>query len=222
MTHDLVTIYVAANLPQAFLLKNLLAEYGIEVRVLDEAIHSFAEDPTNWRSQPRVAVRREDAEFSREIAEEFDQQVRRGSEAVARGAGAGPSDPERWEDWPACPKCSELRPTACPSCHTRGIDFPLAEFVPGRSADQPVQFVADGLDTPGEPVQLVCGVCDEIFRPRHPRRCARCGHDFGDGIEAPRQTAGDEQLNLRAATLLGLLVVLATVVVAILTFAWSR
>ena len=57
MNSQLVTIYVAANLPQAFLLKNLLADYGIEARVLDEAIHGSAEDPTETTEEPVPALK---------------------------------------------------------------------------------------------------------------------------------------------------------------------
>jgi len=223
MPAELVVVYTAGNLPQAFLLKNLLAEYGVAAQVLDEAIHSLAEDPSNWRAQPRVAVRREDAEFAREVAEGFDAQLRRGAEAVARGEESAPVEAQRWESWMACPQCGEPRPTFCPGCDTRGTDFRLAEFVPSSERGQPIQLVADGRETPGEPVHLVCPLCDEVFRPEFHRRCARCGHDFGSGIEIhSSQSDPDEALNLRAATLLGVLLVLSIVVIAILSLAWRR
>lgn len=223
MSRELMVVYTAANLPQAFLLKNLLAEYGVTAHVLNEASHSLGEAPTNWRVLPRVAVASQDGEFAREVAEDFDKRLRVAAQSAARMAVTDKSPPTTWEHWPACPQCGQRRSTFCPSCDTRGTDFPLAEFVPSTRADQPIQFVADGKQEPGEPVQLVCHVCDEVFPPKFQRRCAGCGHDFGNGLE-PRAAAvdPDEQLNHRAATLFGVLLVLAIAILLILSLAWRR
>ena len=32
-------------------------------------------------------------------------------------------------------------------------------------------------------VLLKCDDCDDLIKPQWYRRCARCGHDFGDGLE---------------------------------------
>ena len=229
MTADLVVVYIAGTLPQAYLLKNLLAEYGVEASVIGEAIHGLWDVPSYLRTQPRVAVRSGDAEFAREVAQSFDAQLRRGAQAVAQGASSAPAESRRWDAWVACPQCGEPRPTYCPGCDTRGTDFPLAEFVTGgdegnaegenAEGGQPIQLVADGREQPGESVQLICPVCDDVFRPKFHRRCARCGHDFGNGLEVAKSPADDE-LNSRAASLLGVLLILAIIVVVILSFAW--
>lgn len=223
MPAELVVVYTAGNLPQAFFLKNLLAEYGVTAQVLNEATHTLAESPANYRALPQVAVRREDAEFAREVAEEFDGQLRRGAAAVAAAKPTSSAPPHRWQEWAACPQCGELRPTLCPSCDTRGTDFPLAEFVPSQDQQRPIQLIADGQESPEDPVHLVCPICDEVFQPRFHRHCARCGHDFGSGLEHRAvDQEPDEQLNRRAAALLGVLLVLSVVVIAILSLAWRR
>ena len=80
-------IYRAATLNQANLLKNLLADEGIEARVTNAALQNAAGDlPYGGPIEPRVVVDSRNAEVARSIALEFE-------ETIARDRAAGsPAD----------------------------------------------------------------------------------------------------------------------------------
>lgn len=220
MSRDLIIVYTAAHPWQAGLLRNLLADYGIEATVRESA---FAEDPTNVRSQPQVLVPREHVVFALEVARDFEAQQQRSSSPADRALRREPLELPHWRDWPTCPHCHERRPTACPGCQSRGADFPLAEFVTDAAGDHPVRWVADRSDDPHAKVFLACPTCDEIFEPRFPRRCARCGHDFGDGVEPPASALRpDDELNRHAISLLAVLACIVFATAIVLALAWSR
>jgi len=158
-------IYSAASIQQAYLLKGLLEEQGILARVVNDAIQIAGGDlPLGWTSAAKVVVSDQDASAARELAEEFDRQ------ATLEPAEGEVSEmpPSQWEEWPVCPQCGERRSARCPICLSSGSSFDLADLQPSGKADR---------------VLLFCPDCDDHFLPEWYRRCARCGHDFEDGIE---------------------------------------
>lgn len=187
-----VAIYVAATVQQAYLLRNQLADYGIDAKVVNDSLATGSDCPTDWSVAPRVMVEAEDAEFAREVAEDFDEALHRGS---PRGSSDDlPGEPLTWDDWPRCPRCRRLRQTLCPSCGSAGTNFSLAEFIPPADPDEPIDLVAD------EPVLLVCSTCDQVFEPQFYRHCEQCDYDFGKGLLPPRESFLEESRRQVAAT----------------------
>jgi len=160
---------------------------------------------------PQVAVSQSDVEFAREVAQEFDQS------SVSTPSQNTPSDPRYgWKEWPRCPGCGRRRQTICPSCHTTGNQFPLAEFIPSSKKGAPIQLIADGTADPDEPVLVICELCDTAFAPQFYRRCEACGHDFGGGlvVAEPAATLPEPGTWL----IVGIGAILAIVVAVVLLF----
>lgn len=88
-------------------------------------------------------------------------------------------------DWPRCPQCRRPRLAICPACQTAGSRFRLAGDHSGSSA---WLGSASSLARP----LLVCSTCDHPFTPEFYRRCEGCGHEFPDGLDAPRATPVEE------------------------------
>jgi hypothetical protein len=166
MSRDPVIIYHAANLQQAHLLKEALAEVGFEAWVESAFDHHLGENIL--AALPRVVVRREDAEEARLIAEEFDQLLRlprlEGTEMSIEPHSS--AEGEVIDAWPTCPQCGKRRNAECLTCHAAGDYFPPAYQHDGE---------ANGM--------WMCPSCDDTCQPRYFRRCHHCGHDFGDGFE---------------------------------------
>ncbi len=165
-----VVIYSAANTPQAYLLKGLLEEEGIAACVVNDSIQvAGGELPLGWTAAPRVVVDVEHEAAARKFAEEFDSRLIHGPATDV----LNDEPPTVTADWPLCPQCGEGRAARCPVCKFSGADFPLADFQAGED----------------ERWLLYCASCDDNFIPEWYRLCARCGHDFGDGIEMTPQTS---------------------------------
>jgi len=176
MPGEPTVIYSADNVQQAYLLKGLLEERGIFARVVNDAIQIAGGDlPLGWTAAAKVVVPDQDAPAARRLAEEFDRQT--AHEPLADDnrelSAAAP-----WDEWPVCPRCGERRSARCPICHTSGSNFDLADLQESAS---------------GERVLFFWPNCDDHFRPEWYRLCARCGHDFGKGIQVT-QAAGPAQL----------------------------
>lgn len=182
MSTEPTIVYSAASIQQAYLLKSLLADEGIVARVVNDAIQIAGGDlPLGWTAAARVVVGRTDAERARKLAEEFD--ARTAHEPAANEADDTAAETPGWSPandragaaagcvdeipWPTCPTCSERRMARCPTCFSSSLKFPLGTFDGPRS---------------NAGLLLFCEACDDYFRPEWYRRCARCGHDFGDGI----------------------------------------
>lgn len=153
MEDPLTVIYVAGSAPQAHMLKNLLAERGIEATITNQTLERGAGvEYIGWQTLPRVLVDPKDAALARQIALEHD---RRGVEM----AQSGPFDYEASDDesprvpetWPRCPQCGARRITRCPICQTTGVDFPEAddEYIWGMGLDE----------MPDEGTSCNCGGC---------------------------------------------------------------
>lgn len=103
-----------------------------------------------------------------------------------------------WAEWPECPQCQARREAQCTGCSAHGTDYRLADF------DEPEE--PEEGDS-GADVLLLCSTCDEPFTPEFYRRCAECGHDFGEGIE--REEIVREELNSRVVlVIVGMLLLL--------------
>jgi uncharacterized CHY-type Zn-finger protein len=172
-----VVFFADAQPALAYMLRNRLAEAGIEVFIENESLPYGANELLPAVIGPRVVVAEADADAARKIVAEFRREPQEiaaaddrlttagGREAPAVGVAerAGRTDA-------ICPQCGRARMTVCPFCHTASNDFPRA--------DQPVAAEPDGNEE-----LLICGTCDEPFVPEYYRRCEWCGHDFGAGIE---------------------------------------
>jgi hypothetical protein len=103
---DLVRVYRAANAPDAYLVKNLLANEGI-----DAMVSEVVEPLPGTVDPPEVFVRQEDLPRARLLVEEYD---RRQIERAER------------PDW-QCPKCSAEVVGAFDECDVCGAYRPGAE-----------------------------------------------------------------------------------------------
>ena len=159
---DQTVVYVAGTVQQAYLLKNLLADQGIQSVVLNETLErGSGVDYVGWSTLARVAVKQCDAVAAREIALKHDQQ---GVEmAEARDNVPKEYDDDVTDDpspvptdWPRCPECGKPRVTCCPICKTTGTDFPEADdqYVWGFGLNE----VAD--DHENKASCGSCGSCD--------------------------------------------------------------
>ena len=76
MLDELVVIYTAANTVQAHLLRNALAEVGIQAQVTNDALQVAGGDlPLGWTIAPRVVVPREQEAEARRLAEQYDESL---------------------------------------------------------------------------------------------------------------------------------------------------
>ena len=168
MPHEPTVIYSAANTQQAYLLKGILEDRGIQARVVNEAIQIAGGDlPIGWTAAAKVVVSSESALKARQIAEEFDVQT--AHEPTPDDINTSAADTAEWTDWPVCPQCGQRRSARCPFCGASGVDFPLADIQDNAG---------------GQRVLLYCGSCDDHFLPDWARLCAACGHDYGSGFDA--------------------------------------
>ena len=176
-------IYIAANAQQAHLLRNLLAEAGIDSFVTNETLDGVhfafgdwmvraAGGPGFGPTLPRIVVHEDDAEKARELLLEAEDAVGGGAMAIELTQLVDETGEE--PHWPLCPHCSRPRLATCPVCKTSGTDFAEA-FLPEQE-----EGVADRR-------LVICPTCDEVFTPKYPARCEWCGHHFGDGYE-PRSS----------------------------------
>jgi hypothetical protein len=166
MPGEPTVIYSAANTQQAHLIKGLLEQQGIQAWVVNDAIQIAGGDlPLGWTAAARVVVSDENAHQARQFAEEFDLATAHES---SDDETFEPQTLQPWPDWPTCPTCAERRSARCHVCGASGANFPLADIVETDS---------------GHDVLLKCEDCDDLIKPQWYRLCARCGHDFGSGLE---------------------------------------
>jgi hypothetical protein len=183
MADELAVIYTAANVVQAHLLRNALAEAGIHAQVTNDVLQAAGGDlPLGWTIAPRVLVAREQEVEARRLAEEYDSRLSQNREQIADEA-----DDRSTVAQPNCPSCGRVRTAICPSCHTSGRDFAQAEPIAGADGEQATR--------------LICPVCDEPFEGGYLRQCEWCGHDFGEGLETPAVVTAPavEPMNWRVA-----------------------
>lgn len=203
MSRQPTIIYSADNVQQAYLLRSLLDDEGIEAQVVNDAIQIAGGDlPIGWTAAAKVVVPDDQAEQAREFVARFDRQTRRHARSIELEDDST-VEPEHWQEWPQCPDCLQLRSARCPACRASGTDFPLADL-------------PDTDD--GEPPLLHCPSCDDTFRPQWYRLCARCGHDFGTGLEVQQKNSGTLEFSPRSFAVAAVLALLG--VAALAYFAW--
>ena len=191
-------IYTAATPFEAYELKNLLAEDDIEAVVVNDALQAAAgEVPLGWITAARVLVAEADAERARQIAEQFDRQI-----AAARHDRRAERDEPRKSpvSFESCPRCGRPRTAVCPICQTAGAHFLSGDMPPTEEAG-------------GEPLLLICPICDEPFEPGYLPRCEWCGYEFvRQPPTPPVEEPAVEPPNVRViAAAVGMLAALAAV-----------
>ena len=198
MSRQPTIVYSADNVQQAYLLRSLLEDEGI-CRAGCKRRHS------NRRRRPACGLDCRPRSLSlmtmeqaREFVAQFDQQTLRHSRSI-ESEDDSTDEPTVWQDWPHCPDCLQSRSARCPTCRASGIDFPLADL--------------PDIDD-GEPPLLHCPSCDDTFHPQWYRLCARCGHDFGAGLEIQQKGTGSLEFSPRSIAVAAALVLLAATALA--------
>jgi hypothetical protein len=176
MPDDLVVIYRARVSHHAHLLRNLLADYGVQASVTGDALLNAGGEFVHSGGIP-VIVNEADVELARQIANSFDRHVVQAESVDEFDDDLSPP----WLDWPICPQCKARQTAVCCHCGERRDDFALAEWQ-GNHSESPTD------------VLLVCGTCDDVFVPQFYRDCPWCGFHFGTGID-PQISGG--KLDLR-------------------------
>ena len=207
MNPKLVEIYRAKNSSEAYLLRDRLADEGIEAFVTNDMLSQGKIDLLGWPTDPCVLVREPEAARARQIAEAFEQDL-------ADGHPAAPAPPQEEIDqsWPLCPQCGARRMTTCPACHYAGTDF--------QPGDSPFEAPAEGEEKPA--TLVICPSCDEPFTPEYLPRCEWCGHVF-DPEAAAREPEPlvDDTVNSRVGIVMAILAVLAAGLVTYLVYLFS-
>jgi hypothetical protein len=193
MSGDLTTVFSDVRAEVAHLLRNRLAEAGIEAFVDNEAttagwgfpmrrslalriaLAAFGV-PIGSTQFVRVAVATKDASAAKEVVVQFEEEKLMGSFPMDEREHDHDATSEPDADFVLkldhCPECGRPRMAVCPVCQTARADFPSADPPPGSDRAEPAAH--DRL--------LVCTTCDEPFAPGYLARCEWCGHDFGTGI----------------------------------------
>lgn len=202
MSRQPTIVYSADSTQQAYLLRSLLADEGIPAQVVNDAIQIAGGDlPVGWRAAAKVVVAEEQADAARRFVAQFDLATQQRRQTVLEADDVG-EELRPWADWPHCPQCEQPRSARCPTCLAASTSFPLAEM----------PDTDDGL-----PI-FHCPTCDDAMRPEWYRRCARCGHDYGEGIEVKPKSSGFMEFSPRSLAVTVVLLLLAGVALAY--FAW--
>jgi hypothetical protein len=247
MGFDQTVIYVAGSMQQAHMLRNLLAEHGIQAAVINDALErGSGVDYIGWNTAARVVVHPRDAIEARRIALEHDDQGAKMAEEQYPCVEEAEAMPE---DWPRCPECGAQRLTRCPVCKTTGTEFAEAdsEYIwgmglaeapdetpscgngscgggscgggaPANEVESAVQEKMGDEEDDDHRLILVCPTCDEPFEPEFPRTCAWCDHEFPDGYEPENTIIPPAQCDTRVTVIVVGLLVLLTLVIGYFMF----
>ncbi len=185
---------------------------GIQAWVVNDAIQiAGGELPVSWRAAAKVVVSDDQAALAREFAEAFDRQAQQHLVEPDAGphSGAGDDSHLPQSEWPTCPTCNQPKSARCPICGESGVNFPTAY---SGSVDKP------GSAEINNEQLFLCPSCDECIAPQWYRLCARCGHDFGIGLEISKVEPTAIKLPVRV---LIVLVVLLSLLTAVTAYFWS-
>ncbi len=168
MTRKQTVVYTARTMQEAYLLKDVLAEAGIEAIVTNEVLEGGAGvDVVGWVTLARVVVAEEDAETARRIARYFD--------------GAKDSLPDDLTD-----DLTEEGAAEGDRSMFSANDGPKNASI-GRKMDQPPTG-RERLENP-EAAFAAWPQCPECDSPR-PTRCPICGTIGSDFPQADPQFVG--------------------------------
>ena len=106
---EVVEVYIAADTAQAHFLRNMLADAGIDARVIGGTVSSSLGLPAGVESAPSVLVHKSEEPLARELLTEWEKVHRQPHPETEPGAG--------WQ----CPTCGELVEDdfeLCWSCQT--------------------------------------------------------------------------------------------------------
>src|SRR6476620_6213847 len=106
MSRQPTIIYSADNPQQAYLLRSLLEDEGIQAWVVNDAIQiAGGELPIGWRSAAKVVVRDDEAASARRFAEEFDHKAQQHffEPSVQQDDSSDDNSPSTQSAWPVCP-----------------------------------------------------------------------------------------------------------------------
>jgi hypothetical protein len=193
MPDNPVTIYSAANITQAHVLKQALADVGIEAWVEAGLDNQMGHHDASFL--PRVIVREQDAEDAREIALEYDAVLRVPRRSAGSSDETDSAVGEVIEPWPECPECHAKRHAACRVCGGIRESFRPAHAIEEANHDE---LAAEGSGSDLAASRLYeCEDCDDVAPVRLFRYCPECNFDFGNGhvIELP---SPPEKLNRTA------------------------
>lgn len=110
-----IEVYRAANLVEAHMLRSLLEDAGIRVRVDPGGLEgTIGESPLSWDALPRIAVRADQAVAARGLIEQ----------AVADRESAETAEAD---DRERCLQCGALLPSDAETCRQCGWTFAAPE-----------------------------------------------------------------------------------------------
>ncbi len=169
-----VVVYRAASAQQAYLLKSLLEEQGIETFVVNDMLQAAGGDlPLGWVSLPQLLVGEHDVEKALQAIGNFEATIAHSdsTSATQKSAELGhqydehPAGTSVIEAWPTCRKCGERRQVTCDYCGTSGNNFRLVDESTDEGDDERAPL-------------LLCHTCDEQFAAKYYPRCHLCGYLF--------------------------------------------
>lgn len=235
MTRQRIVFYADSDL-RASQFRNLLASYGIDATIEQDS--GSDRSSTNESACPRVLVAEQDYEFAYELATDFDtaktasapahrNPTREATDRDARDPRrersnrnelqADFADDDAWPERPRCPQCRRRREAVCPSCGNRDAQAPVAQSPDSLSLQDLAESLAsegdEWRDGEGDPVPLVCRVCDAAFAARFDGHCRHCGFHFQDGVDSPPVKTLNDFLNYRT-------LFVAALVIALLIAIW--
>ena len=114
---DPVEVYAAKDTTEAYFLRNLLADAGIEAIVVGEPLGGVLGDVPFQAAAPRLWVRQADQERARAVVEEFGRRLIERS-AAPPGSGDLVSDEQPVSE-PFCYHCGQavqVGQSPCPAC----------------------------------------------------------------------------------------------------------
>ena len=190
-----VVVYAAANLAEAYHLKNILAEEGIAAEVTNSLLEGGSGvDIVGWPTLPRLLVRESEVDLARRVALEYDRRNRSPrKEAEVETLLASAADPA-----PADHRDETVGMIGPPGAEvgSPGKAEHAAEYAFGGNRESSVgganQRDRQAARTPRKelPAWPVCPMCGRKRITQCPY-CGACGSDFPLGDPPPHPLADD-------------------------------
>ncbi len=190
-----IVVYAAANLAEAYHLKNILAEEGIAAEVTNSLLEGGSGvDIVGWPTLPRLLVREHDADRARRVALEYDRRNRpHGDEAEEEALLASAADPAQADhrDETVGTRGPSGAETGSPGKAEHAAEYALGGNRQNRP-DGANQRDRQATGTPRRelPAWPVCPMCGRKRITQCPY-CGACGSDFPLGDPPPHPLADD-------------------------------